>query len=122
MRSTMPLYIIIILLLLILIALFVGSPGLKGPVNISDDLREEMEESDAVAALIIDKNGNVRLASANKDNQPKECTVGESKNRCTGFGLNGTVEKILSITLLRTTGSNCWVSINSAGVWEEVCW
>jgi len=122
MRNTMPLYIIIILLLLILTALFVGSAGLKGPVNISDDLSKQMNEFDAVAAVIIDKNGNARFASANTGNQPKECTVGESKNRCKGFGRNGTVEEILSITLLRTTGSNCWVSVNHAGVWEQLCW
>jgi len=122
MRNTMPLYIIIILLLLILIALFVGSAGLKGPVNISDDLRKQMDEFDAVAALVINKSGNVRFASANKSNQPEKCTVGESENRCKGFGRDGTVEEILSITLLRTTGSNCFVSINALGEKEQLCW
>ncbi len=124
MKSSIPLYIIILLLICVLAALFVGAPGMRGPVKMSGDLRAAFMDFDAVASVLIDKNGNTRFVSPNGQRPVKECSVGNSpiKPRCKGFGIDGTVEEIRSVILMRTTGSDCIVSYDERGAPTMICW
>lgn len=80
-----------------------------------------------VAKVLIFEDGTYSLVSGdNKETAGKKCRIktnyGKGSNpRCTGIG-NGNVEQVLSIPLLRTKGSICWISYSVSGAAEEVCW
>lgn len=80
-----------------------------------------------VAKVLIHLDGTYSLVSGDDMQKPgAKCRIKTnagkgSKPRCTGIG-NGNVEQILSIPLLRTKGSVCWITYDSDNFGTQICW
>ena len=87
---------------------------------------KNMAAKQVVAKVLIYDDNTYDLVSATDDKPGKQCRIktnpGKGANpRCKGIS-NGNVEQILSIPLMRTKGSICWITYNSAGYAQSVCW
>lgn len=79
---------------------------------------------DTAAVIEVHRDGTVTVKAGEGSAEAQECGIGpESKNRCRGFGKEGQILKMETLTIFRTEGSNCIIIVNPvSGVATQYCW
>ena len=95
-------------------------------VGLCPGVKEKVAEVNARLMILVDEEGNF-VVTDNKGNQLTSCTIEPSNTKtntqCKGLRKGYGVEKLNSITIIKSKGSPfCYTVYDMEGAAEEYCW